>query len=59
MLALFLQDLTVMYSEYERSARYSVFTFISNVGGVFGLFLGFSLISFAEIFYWFLVKIPR
>ena len=29
--------------------------FISSLGGVFGLFLGFSLISFAEILYWFFV----
>ena len=27
--------------------------FLASLGGVFGLFLGFSLISFLEIIYWF------
>ena len=36
-----------------------MFTFISNLGGLFGLFLGFSLVSFLEIVYWFFIKIPR
>ena len=33
--------------------------FISSLGGVFGLFLGFSLISFVEILYWFCVVLLR
>ena len=33
--------------------------FISSLGGVFGLFLGFSLISFVEILYWFCVVMLR
>ena len=30
----------------------SLVDYISSVGGLFGLFLGFSLLSFMEIFYW-------
>ena len=33
--------------------------FISSVGGLFGLCLGFSLISFFELLYWFLVQSGR
>ena len=33
--------------------------FISSLGGLFGLFLGFSLISFIELFYWIIIKLPR
>ena len=33
--------------------------FISSVGGLFGLCLGFSLISFFELIYWFLVQSGR
>jgi len=31
----------------------TIIDFISSLGGVFGLFLGFSLLSFVEIIYWF------
>ena len=41
--------------EYERSLKMTEIDFISSLGGVFGLFLGFSLLSFVEIFYWFCV----
>ena len=33
--------------------------FIQNFGGVCGLFLGFSLLSFVEIIYWFIVVLAR
>ena len=33
--------------------------FISSLGGLFGLFLGFSLLSFVEIIYWFIVVFGR
>ena len=39
-------------SEYERSLRMSIFNLIANFGGIFGLFLGFSIVSFLEILYW-------
>ena len=49
----------IMYAEYERSLRMTEIDFISALGGVFGLFLGFSLISFVEIVYWFCVVLIR
>ena len=33
--------------------------FVSQLGGLFGLCLGFSLISFIELFYWFSVRLIR
>jgi hypothetical protein len=33
--------------------------FISTVGGLFGLCLGFSFLSVIEIFYWFIIKLGR
>ena len=30
--------------------------FISSLGGLFGLFLGFSIVSFVEIIYWLVVR---
>ena len=41
--------------EYERSLKMTEIDFISSLGGVFGLFLGFSLVSFVELLYWFCV----
>ena len=37
----------------------TVIDFISSVGGLFGLCLGFSLISFFEIVYWFVIRLGR
>ena len=48
-----------LFKEYERSQRMTIIDFISSLGGVFGLFLGFSLISFVEIIYWFCVVLVR
>ena len=47
------------FSEYERRLRMTVVGFISSIGGLFGLCLGFSLVSLYEIFYWFVVKLGR
>ena len=33
--------------------------FVSSLGGLFGLFLGFSVVSFLEIIYWATVRIFR
>ena len=33
--------------------------FISSLGGLFGLFLGFSIVSFVEIVYWIVVRGSR
>ena len=33
--------------------------FIASLGGLFGLFLGFSIVSFVEIVYWIVVSGSR
>ena len=48
-----------IFSEYERSLKMTEIDLISSLGGVFGLFLGFSLMSFVEIVYWFFVVLSR
>ena len=45
--------------EYERSLKMTPIDFISSLGGLFGLFLGFSLLSFVEVIYWFIVVFGR
>ena len=45
--------------EYERSLRMTNVDFISTLGGLFGLCLGFSFISFIEIFYWAIIRFSR
>ena len=47
------------FKEYERGIRSTFYGFLSTVGGFFSLFLGFSLISFIEIFFWFTIKLSR
>ena len=47
------------FAEYERSKRMTPIDFVSSLGGLFGLFLGFSLLSFVEILYWFIVVLGR
>ena len=44
------------FLEYEKTPRMTEIDFISNVGGLLGLFMGFSLISLFEIIYWFIIK---
>ena len=46
-------------AEYERIKRMTAIDFISSMGGLFGLCLGFSLISFFEILYWFIIRLGR
>ena len=43
--------------EYERSQKMTGFEFISNIGGLCGLCLGFSFVSAVEIFYWFAIRL--
>ena len=38
--------------EFERSIRMGPVDFVASLGGLFGLCLGFSIISFLEIIYW-------
>jgi len=54
---IFYGDATAM--EYERGLKMTAIDFISSLGGLFGLFLGFSLLSFVEIIYWFIVVFGR
>ena len=43
----------------ERSITMGPVDFVSSLGGLFGLFLGFSVISFCEIIYWASVQLCR
>eukprot|EP00088_Acartia_fossae_P031474 TRINITY_DN32353_c0_g2_i1.p1 TRINITY_DN32353_c0_g2~~TRINITY_DN32353_c0_g2_i1.p1 ORF type:complete len:431 (-),score=50.76 TRINITY_DN32353_c0_g2_i1:35-1228(-) len=45
--------------EFGRTARYTFFNFVASLGGFFGLFLGFSVISLLEIIYWFVIIMAR
>ena len=47
------------YLEFERSIRMGPVDFIASLGGLFGLFLGFSIVSFVEIIYWIVVRGSR
>ena len=51
-IALYISFSIQSFIEYERRLKMSLVDYISSVGGLFGLFLGFSLLSFMEIFYW-------
>ena len=44
-------DMSV-FKELERSIRMGPVDFVASLGGLFGLCLGFSIISFIEIVYW-------
>ena len=44
------------YLEYQKSRKMTEVDFIANIGGLFGLFLGFSILSSFEIIYWFLIR---
>lgn len=41
----------------RRSELYSLYDFVSNFGGLFGLFLGMSLMSLFEVLYFFTIKL--
>ena len=45
--------------EFERSIRMGPVDFIASLGGLFGLFLGFSIVSFIELFYWIVIRMSR
>ena len=45
--------------ELERGISMGPVEFVSSLGGLFGLFLGFSVVSFLEIIYWATVRICR
>ena len=43
--------------KYMKANRWSIFDFMSQIGGSLGLFMGISFISVAEIFYWFIFRL--
>lgn len=47
----------IEYHALKRYANYGTTSFISDVGGLLGLFLGVSVISFIEIFYFFGLRV--
>ena len=47
------------FAEMERRIRMGPIEFISLMGGLFGLCLGFSFISFFEIIYWATIGLSR
>ena len=49
----------IFSAEYEISKRMTIFDFIANLGGLFGLCLGFSIVSFCEIVFWFTIGLCR
>jgi acid-sensing ion channel, other len=40
----------------KRSATFGTVTFLSNIGGLLGLFLGVSVLSAVEVFYFFVIR---
>ena len=57
MVTFFFESTTVL--EYAREVRMTTIGFISQVGGLMGLCLGFSFISAVEIAYWFTIRYAR
>ena len=51
-------DISV-FIELERSIRMGPVDFVASLGGLFGLCLGFSIISFIEIIYWVVAGVIR
>ena len=47
------------YPEYGKEERMTLIQFISQIGGLMGLCMGFSFISAIEIFYWFILRYFR
>ena len=57
-LATFYFDSPICF-EYTRDATMTVIDFISKLGGMAGVCIGFSLLSAAEIVYWFTIRLVR
>ena len=47
-----ISHIIIIFPELERSIRMGPVDFAASLGGLFGLCLGFSIISFIEIIYW-------
>ena len=55
-------DLNIFFDDSEfiatkRSERYGSIDFIANFGGLLGLFMGVSILSLVEIFYFFVTRL--
>ena len=46
-----------IYRSFFREARMTVINYISQVGGLMGLCLGFSFLSAVELIYWFTYRL--
>ena len=57
MVTFFFESSTIF--EYSREDRMTLIQYISQVGGLMGLCIGFSFISAAELFYWFTIRYIR
>ena len=44
------------FSQLIRKQQFDTLDFLSFVGGILGLFAGFSLLSFIELIYWFTIR---
>ncbi|CAH0559466.1 unnamed protein product [Brassicogethes aeneus] len=45
-----------LFIYYKRNDLYDLTTFLSNYGGLFGLFFGISILSLVELFYFFCIR---
>ena len=50
--------MSITAPELERRIRMSPIEFLSSLGGLFGLCLGFSIISLVELVYWAVLRSP-
>ena len=57
MVTFFFETSTVF--EYTREERMTLIQYISQMGGLLGLCIGFSLISGVEIIYWLTIRLFR
>ena len=57
MVTIFFENPTVF--EYTREVRMTTIQYISQMGGLLGLCMGFSFISGVEILYWFTIRFTR
>ena len=53
------KEIMLFPQELERGISMGPVEFVSSLGGLFGLFLGFSVVSFIEIIYWVTLRICR
>ena len=45
--------------EFERNLRMTWIDLVSQIGGLLGLCLGFSLVSLVELVYWFTIRMAK